>query len=352
MNWGILLATAKPEFRTDRDVIESAVVHARSAEQWGFDSAWVLEHHFTPYALNPDTHTLAGFLLGGTSRLHVGTAVTIAPFLHPVRIAESTALLDQLSGGRFHLGLGRGICPEDFDVFGVDASRSQELTREAADLLIKAWTQEKVSGEGPMYIFPPVAVYPKPFTEPRPTIHVAAESPSSVEWAATNGFPLLMQLGTDDEELRSRVELYDEFAESAGFDPESIEHVVMCIGHVGDSREEAKSAIFGILEWWGDESSRIGFDVDQLKRLPNYRYHLNRVEQWVLKGENTTTWISDWLDNCPIGTPEQCVERLEGIIAATRAHHVVLALEGAADREVTERNIEWFATEVFPKVRT
>lgn len=347
MNWGILLSTAKPELHTEQDVIDSTVLHAKSAERWGFDSAWVLEHHFTPYAINPDTLTLAGFLLGGTSRLRVGTAVLVAPFLHPVRIAESTALLDQLSDGRFHLGLGRGICREDFEVFGIDPAKSHELTRECVDLLVKSWTQEKVSGGG-HYQFPEVSVVPKPRTTPRPAVHVAAESGSSVEWAATNGFPLLMQLGKDDQELASRVELYNEFAEAAGHDPETIEHVVMCIGHIGDSREAAKAEVFGLLEWWGEESSRIGFDVDDLKRLPNYRYHLNRVEQWVLEGKDTATVIDEWLDNSPVGTPEQCVERLKGITANTGARHVVLGLEGTGDAAVTEKNIERFATEVFP----
>lgn len=349
MNWGILLSTAKPEHRTEQDIIESTIQHTKSAERWGFDSAWVLEHHFTPYAISPDTLSLAGFLLGATSRLRVGTAVLVAPFLHPVQIAESTAMLDQLSNGRFYLGLGRGICPEDFEVFGADATKSHQLTRESTDLIIKAWTQEKVRGEG-LYTFPEVSVVPKPRTTPHPPIYTAAESGSSVEWAARNGFPLLMQLGQDDQELAARVELYNEFAEEAGHDPDTIDHVVMCIGHIGESREAAKAEVFGMLEWWGDESSRIGFDVDQLKRLPNYRYHLNRVEQWVLQGKDTATVINEWLDNSPVGTPEQCVERLEGIIANIGVRHVVLGLEAVGNREATERNIERFAVEVFPKV--
>ncbi|MGL5830140.1 MAG: LLM class flavin-dependent oxidoreductase, partial [Angustibacter sp.] len=148
MKWGMLLATAKPENRTESEVITATVAHAKSADRWGYDSAWVLEHHFTSYALNPDTFTLAGLLLGATDNLHVGTAVTIAPFVHPVRIAESTALLDLASGGRFHLGLGRGICPADFEVFRVDSSTTHGQIQECADVLVRAWTEEKVRGDG------------------------------------------------------------------------------------------------------------------------------------------------------------------------------------------------------------
>ncbi len=347
MNWGVLLTTAKPDHMTDRDVMESVVGYAKSAERWGFSSAWVLEHHFTSYGLCPDTLTLAGYLLGQTTTLHVGSAGLIAPLTHPVRIAESTALLDQLSNGRFHLGLGRGSFPTDFKVFGIDPATTQELTRECADLLVKAWTQETVSGEGKHYVFPPVPVYPKPRSSPRPSIHIAGESPSTVEWAARNGFPLLMQLGLADEELRSRVELYNEFAELAGHDPGSIEHAVVCVGHVAESREKAKAAIFGLIEWWGEEGQRAGFQIEDLRRLPNYRYHLRRIEQAALEGrDSAATWISDWLDNNPVGTPEQCAERLKGIKAAAGSSQIVLALEGSGDPVASNQNIERFATEV------
>ncbi len=350
MKWGMLLATAKPETRTESEVFSSTIEHARSADRWGYDTAWVLEHHFTSYALNPDTFTLAGLLLGATQNLRVGTAVTIAPFMHPVRIAESTALLDLASSGRFHLGLGRGICPADFEVFGVDSAKTHGQIQECADILVQAWTQEKVRGTGEHYPFPEVSVVPKPQTTPHPSIHIAAESASSVEWAAANGFPLLMQLGTEDQELSARMEHYNEFAEAAGHDIENIDHVIMCIGHIGESRTAAKAEIFGLLQWWGEESTRIGFDVDELKRLPNYRYHLNRVEQWVLQGKNTETVMDEWLDNCPVGTPQDCIDRLSQLAENTGVQHIVLGLEGTGLAEITERNIERFATEVFPKV--
>jgi alkanal monooxygenase alpha chain len=89
---------------------------------------------------------------------------------------------------------------------------------------------------------------------PRPSIHVAAESPTSVEWAAKHGFLLLMQLVGDYEELAARIELYSEFAESAEHEPESIEHVVICLGHIASSKEQAKAELIDIMEWWGEES--------------------------------------------------------------------------------------------------
>lgn len=351
MNWGVLLTTAKPEHLTDRDVMESVVGYAKSAEQWGYDYAWILEHHFTSYGLCPDTLTLAGFLLGATTTLRVGTAVVIAPLIHPVRMAESAAMLDQLSNGRFHLGLGRGTFPTDFQVFGVDPTKTAELMKESAELLVQAWSGEKVEGVGPHYVFPSVPVFPRTLTPGGPPIYVAGESPSTVEWAASHAFPLLMNVGITDEEIRARVELYSEFADAAGHDPDTIQHVVVCVGHIAESRDQAKAEICGVIQWWGEEGDRVGLSVDDLRRLPNYRYHLRKVEQAALEGrDSAAVWISDWLDNNPVGTPDQCAERLAAIKASSGNCQIVLALEGAGDPAVTHKNIERFATEVFPKV--
>jgi alkanesulfonate monooxygenase SsuD/methylene tetrahydromethanopterin reductase-like flavin-dependent oxidoreductase (luciferase family) len=89
-------------------VLESTVAAAIAAEEAGFDDVWVAEHHFTSYGICPSAITLAGYLLGTTRRVAVGTAVSVLSTQHPVALAEQAALLDQVSGGRFRLGVGRG----------------------------------------------------------------------------------------------------------------------------------------------------------------------------------------------------------------------------------------------------
>lgn len=352
MDWGILLTTSKPDHLTEREVLKASVEFAVTAERQGFDSAWVLEHHFTPYGLCPDTLALAGFLLGQTTRLKIGTAVLVAPLLHPVRIAETAALLDQLGDSRLLLGLGRGGFRTDFQVLGADPAVSQEALRECTDILRAAWTQDKAEGTGAVYTFPPVPIIPKPLAPAGPPIYIAGESPSTVEWAAAQGFPLLLTQGVNDEEVRSRMELYNDAADAAGHDPDEIPHALVCVAHIADGREEAKSEVLSHLRWWIEEGQQAGFTVEDLRRLPTYQFHLRRMEQAVLEGqESASDFVESWLDNNPVGTPEQCVERLEIAIEASGAHHVILGVEGAAgDRERTLRNIERFATEVIPKV--
>ena len=352
MKWGVLLTTAKPDRLSHQEVFESSVEYAVAAERHGYHSAWLLEHHFTPYGLCPNTLNMASFILGRTTDLHVGTAVVVAPFMHPVRVAEDVALIDQLSRGRFYLGLGRGSFPRDFEVFGADPAHSHDALQECVDVIRRAWTQEKVGNEGPVNRFPEVPVFPRPYQDPHPPILCSAVSSSTVEWAAKEGIPMVMASTLDDEETITRMELYNQTAEMAGHDPAKIEHVLIVVGYVAESRREAQDAIIDDLSWWADEAIEVGFQISDLKKLPNYRFHYRTIEQAALRGEYTAEhMIRKGFEANPVGTPEQCIERLEEMIAMTGAQHVVIAIEGANQREAILQNLERFATEVFPKVR-
>ncbi|MCS6926269.1 MAG: LLM class flavin-dependent oxidoreductase [Candidatus Binatia bacterium] len=74
-------------------MLSSALEYTVAAERRGYDEAWIIEHHFIPYGICPSAMTMAGFLLGHTSWLRVGTAVSLLPLHHPVHLAEQAALL-------------------------------------------------------------------------------------------------------------------------------------------------------------------------------------------------------------------------------------------------------------------
>ena len=350
MKYGVLLTTSRPEHLTEAEVLASTVRYAKAAEEFGYASGWVLEHHFTDYGICPDTLTFAGYLLGQTERLAIGTAVTVAPLIHPVRLAESTALLDHMSHGRFHLGLGRGSFPA-FEVFGVDPASTSELMRESARLMVQAWTKETTgSKEGP-YQFPPVRVIPKPATQPHPPLYVAGESPATVEWAARQGLPLLTQWAS---RTRKRARGWTCTTSSPRW-PAMIPAASSTSSWRWDtfrrSRQQAKEEIFGTLTWWGEEGERAGFNLEELRRLPNYRYHAHQIEQAALDGRGSAEdWLSAWLDNNPVGNADDCVDRLRAIQAATGVRHIVLGFEAIGNPERTLADIRRFAEDVLPKV--
>src|SRR5919198_4201831 len=162
MRFGLFLLAAQFPGQDHTTVLDSTVAAAVAAEQAGFDDVWIAEHHFMSYGICPSAITLAGYLLGATRRIAVGTAVSVLSTQHPVALAEQAALLDHLSGGRFRLGVGRGGPWVDLEVFGTGLSRYETGFAESLDLLLAALTRPRISAAGPTFAFREVPIVPRP----------------------------------------------------------------------------------------------------------------------------------------------------------------------------------------------
>jgi alkanesulfonate monooxygenase SsuD/methylene tetrahydromethanopterin reductase-like flavin-dependent oxidoreductase (luciferase family) len=108
-----------------------------AADELGFDSVWVAQHHFGPVAGRlPSPLPFLASVAARTRRVHLGTAVVILPTEHPVRLAEDAAVVDLVSGGRLELGLGSGTDPAVFTALSFNAERRRELMRDGLDTLL------------------------------------------------------------------------------------------------------------------------------------------------------------------------------------------------------------------------
>src|SRR5262249_8866971 len=152
MEFGILV-TSHPN--TDTEPYPHRGVHVRvtseilRADELGYDTAWLAEHHFSnEYGIMPDVFVYAGYLAGLTRRIRIGTAVVTLPLANPVRVAENAAFLDILSAGRFVLGLGSGYRKYEFDGFGVDFEQRRDIQEEALPLLLELFHDKRTSHHG------------------------------------------------------------------------------------------------------------------------------------------------------------------------------------------------------------
>lgn len=180
------------------------------AENLGFSSVFVVEHHFTGLGQVSASLNLLASLAARTSTMRLGTAVAVLPWHNPVLLAEQAATVDVLSGGRLDLGIGRGYRPVEFHGFGVDPAEAQERYEECLDVLIKGWTSaERFSHQGKHWNFRDVVVEPQPLQEPYPAIWTGAGSERSVRGAARNGFRLLLDQFGSAEEVRQRIGWYE-----------------------------------------------------------------------------------------------------------------------------------------------
>src|SRR6185436_9654611 len=198
------------------EVYARALERIEIMDKGGFDAVWLAEHHFTTYSGCPSVHRLGVLAAARTRRLRIGTAVSLAALYHPVRLAEEVALLDVLSGGRVNWGAGRGFAPSEFDAFGVPIDESAERFREAVEIVLQAWSQERFSFQGAHYTFDDIEVLPKPLQKPLP-VWMAATSEGAIDWAAGRGFSILMDPHASTRELGAKRRRYADKMAEAGF---------------------------------------------------------------------------------------------------------------------------------------
>lgn len=325
MRIGLFLLAARFPGQTHAEVLRRTVEAAVTAEQAGFDDVWLAEHHFMSYGVCPSAVTLAAYVLGRTERVAVGTAVSVLSTTHPVALAEQAALLDQVGGGRFRLGVGRGGPWVDLEVFGTGLDRYESGFAESLDLLLAALTQDRVAGGG-RFPFREVAIVPRPLTGP--PVLVACTSGATAELAARRGLPMLLGMHADDEEKRAMVAHYGRYGEAAG-------HLAAGVAYVADTRAEARRVLRAAMPRWLGPGLAGYVPVDgrpRRRRDPEeYAALLCRIH--------------------PVGTADDCVATLRETVERTGVRRFALLVEGAGDPALTRENIRRLGAEVLPRLR-
>ncbi len=231
------------------DVYERAMARIEIMDQTGYDAVWLAEHHFTGYSVCPSVHVMAAHVAARTRNLRIGTAVTLAAFYHPLRIAEEVALLDVLTGGRINWGAGRGFDPREFAIFDVPADESADRFREAVEIVLAAWKNEKLDFDGRFHQYEGVEVLPKPVQKPHPPTWVAASSEGAIEWAATKGLSILMDPHSPHAEIARKLALYRDQLTQGGYSFAGREIPMGRLVAVAETDDEAEAVARRGAQW-------------------------------------------------------------------------------------------------------
>ena len=177
--------------RSNQKYYEEVLTMAEWAEELGFDSFWLGEHHFYWYGTCVSPPAVIAALGQRTKKIRLGPAVSVLPFHHPLVVAEEYALADNLCGGRLNFAIGSGFSPVEYKTFGMSMKETRERYWESFDLILKAWTQEEFSHKGKFYQIENGSLYMKPVQKPMPPIWVAASSDETLIKAGEFGFPTM-----------------------------------------------------------------------------------------------------------------------------------------------------------------
>lgn len=345
----------KPQAKGEQEMYWQAVQQIELADQVGFDTVWVVEHHSrVERSHSPAPEVFLGAVSQRTKRIRLGHGVVLLPypFNHPIRVAERAAVLDIMSNGRLEFGTGRSTLFEQ-EEFRVNPAESRDMWREALEIIPRMWTQETFSYKGRYFDVPQRNILPKPVQEPHPPIWMAATNEES--------FPLAGELGVGALGLTILVPL-EEVAERVARYRKAIAHArpvgsavnnqagAYTMVHCAESKREAIAhGFYDAVYWWFDRSIelRAAWDKGDLGSPVFKKYPM--LLKYFSKQIGPEGF--DQADMVIGGNPDEVIEKIERHEQAGLDHVLCQMQVGYISHENIMKSIELFGRHVIPHFR-
>jgi len=240
MEFGIFHEFLTTQTGSQQEAFRHSFAQIEAAEAWGLDVVWLAEIHMNPTrSLLSAPLTVAAAIAARTHRIKIGTAVQILPLGHPLRLAEETATIDQISGGRLIFGVGRSAFPRAYNAYGISYEESPQRFAESLAIIKKAWTEETASYQGRWHSFEDFTLVPRPVQQPHPEIRIAASQHDTYGAIGTLGYPLFSAVrATPLSELAVHMAAYREAWHVAGHSGQPHAYLQVPI-YVAATRDEA-----------------------------------------------------------------------------------------------------------------
>jgi alkanesulfonate monooxygenase SsuD/methylene tetrahydromethanopterin reductase-like flavin-dependent oxidoreductase (luciferase family) len=352
MKIGVSLNMLAESGVSDATVVNKHLELGTLAEPLGFDSIFALEHHFTGYAMSPSPTQLLSYFAGRTSRILLGTAVIVLPWHDPIRVAEEIALLDVLCGGRCLFGFGRGVASAEYAGFRIPMEEARPRFLEAAQVILKALTNDTFSWDGHFFKIPPTSIRPRPMSHPERRFYASSVSPESAEMMAKLGFAMCMIMQNEWSKAAEDIEKFNSMASNLGFPirPPLILTSVSC----ASSRQEAKERGHEYLSnKWDAIDNHYRFSDNHLATQKGYESYASLTKTYgKLKDPAYRKKALDFYTSIQIvGTPDDCLEQLAELRKITGTDHVITDFcFGGMSHEAGEMNMRLFAQDVLSVV--
>jgi alkanesulfonate monooxygenase SsuD/methylene tetrahydromethanopterin reductase-like flavin-dependent oxidoreductase (luciferase family) len=336
--------------RPDDEVYRQELRLVDLAEPLGFESVWGVEHHFTDYTMCPDVLQFLTWAAARTRHVKVGSMVVVLPWHDPLRVAEQVAMLDQFSGGRLILGIGRGLGRVEFEGFRVPMDESRARFVESAEMILRGLETGYCEYDGTFVKQPRKAIRPAPVRTFKGRTYAAAVSPESTRIMAELGVGILIIPQKPWDVVAAELSAYrDAFREVNGAEPLP----TTCAGWVFCDRDAARArelAVRYIGGYWNSVLRHYELAGDHLANTKGYEYYARMSE---IARQSGTDALTEFFLNLQVwGTPEACIERIVDIRTRVGCDTFVACFSYAGmPLEEAERNMRLFAREVLPTLQ-
>ena len=332
--FGVFSLLSVPDIKDEVALVQGELEINVAAEAAGFDSVWLAEHSGSRYGLIASPQVMAAAIAARTSRIRIGTGVSVLPLHHPLRLANDFAMIDVLSNGRLDYGIGRGYSADEYASYGLSVSENRARFEEALEIIKLAWTQETFSYEGAYYQIPPVQSVPNVIQRPHPPLYIAAGSNDTVQWAGANLVRMLSSSGSPAN-IRAKWDLYRQ----AG----------LAAGNSADAIEDA------LVQSWVVKHIHVAEDDDTAvaEAGPPFIWYFNLLaNRRMFDGPNNTPPLEWWQDHgaCYFGSPDTVAAKLRDWHEASGVTNTLCWMNtGGMPTEQVLKSVRLFGDHVLPQ---
>jgi len=323
--------------RSHKDLYSEMLSEIETADQMGFDSAWLTEHHFLDDGYCPSILLTAAAIAARTNSIRIGTGVLLIPLHDPIRVAEDAAIVDLISGGRLILGLGLGYRQEEFDGFGRQLKERRGRIEESLEILNKSWSDGPFSLDGKYYQVEELNVCPKPVQKPIP-IWIGAFTEPAIRRAARIGASLYVPAIGVIPIVKYLFDMHSSFLEEYGKDPKDYEKPLVREIYISDKNAD---------DTWEDIKEHV-------------TYTAKGYASWGSMVDTEGNLLSDPSDpilydiarqQSIIGTPEECIEEIKRYQEELPIDNLICRFKfPGISHEEAMRSMKLFAEKVLPEV--
>ncbi len=303
---------------------DTVLKYSLEAEKLGYDSIWIADHWFIPL----EALTTLTALAMKTNNVRLGTSVIDGNRRSPAMLAQTTATLDNISGGRLILGISSGVWNEK--TFGFPLKKKVTRFKEVVEVLKKFWTEQEVDYNGKYFTFKGATIVAKPSQKPHPPIWINGFGPRMKRIAGELAEGFITQ-HCSPEIFQEEHKIVLNSAEKAGKDTSKFEAIFAAPFSIAETYDEAKNYI-------QDRGRRTLYSFGGPPH--NYASKMGYKSPWK-KPEDVP---DDAIDKCFIfGTPEDCVKKIKKFAQKGVGHFISLPLY-----PLGLESVKLFAEEVIP----
>jgi alkanesulfonate monooxygenase SsuD/methylene tetrahydromethanopterin reductase-like flavin-dependent oxidoreductase (luciferase family) len=330
---------------TERQRYRDILAQIELGDGLGFDTAWLGELHFSRgFSILADPLLVLAAAAQRTSRIRLGTAVTLLPLHNPIKIAEEAATVDILSEGRLEFGVGRGTAPLHYAGYGIPQEESRGRFEEALEMILAAWESERFSFAGRYFRAQDLTLVPRPLQSPHPPVRIAANSPDTFPMAARRRFPIFATpLINPPDKLKEGLAVYRRALPAGSPGDIALAFPV----HVAASREEARRECeAGLLRFLHEAGERLRpLREADIKSFEAFRAVVARIERVTYDDMDREMGV--------FGDPDYFVERVRTLKSEYGMDEFICYFNqgGLMDHDMVRRSMTLFATEVMPHCR-